>query len=306
MKKYILTAVGLAAFTLLAACNNEDTTADDAPIVVVNGTEITEGELVSILKNRYGDETLSELVERQAILAQQENSGVTQEEIDEELDYLKTNLQIETDEELFEALANNFNIHVTSVEQFIEGYIIPPLVIEALAKKDVNVTEEDKQAYYEENQEMYEEQVEASHILVTEEEEAEEVLEKINAGEDFAELAIEYSIDGSAARGGELGYFPRGQMVPEFSEAAFELAVDEVSEIVQSEFGYHIIKVTGKKSTFEDFEEEIEAALEAQQAKSGPEVLAEILDEADIDVRDSRYSDLFSNESPAAEADEEE
>ncbi len=87
-------------------------------------------------------------------------------------------------------------------------------------------------------------QVSASHILVDDDVTANLVKEKLNAGEDFAELAKEYSKDpGSASNGGSLGYFARGVMVPEFEEVAFSLAVGEISAPIQSSFGYHIIKV---------------------------------------------------------------
>ena len=87
-------------------------------------------------------------------------------------------------------------------------------------------------------------QVSASHILVNDDLTANLVKEKLNAGEDFAELAKEYSQDpGSASNGGSLGYFARGVMVKEFEDVAFSLAVGEVSGPIQSQFGYHIIKV---------------------------------------------------------------
>jgi foldase protein PrsA len=87
-------------------------------------------------------------------------------------------------------------------------------------------------------------QVDASHILVTEAELADEIKGKIAAGEDFAELAKQYSVDtGSAQTGGALGLFGRGTMVEEFEQAAFALKAGEVSEVIQSQFGYHIIKV---------------------------------------------------------------
>jgi len=91
-----------------------------------------------------------------------------------------------------------------------------------------------------------EEQVWARHILVEKEEEAKDIYERLKKGADFAELAKELSKDtGSGANGGDLGWFGRGAMVPEFEKVAFSLEVGEFSEPVQSQFGYHIIQVLG-------------------------------------------------------------
>ncbi len=84
--------------------------------------------------------------------------------------------------------------------------------------------------------------IHCAHILVEKLSLAQELKTKITGGESFANLAKQYSIDSSRKRGGDLGYFGRGMMVPEFEKAAFALEKGQVSDIVKTEFGYHIIK----------------------------------------------------------------
>jgi parvulin-like peptidyl-prolyl isomerase len=86
------------------------------------------------------------------------------------------------------------------------------------------------------------EKIRCAHILVEKMSTAQEVLDKINKGESFAKLAEEYSMDGTRKRGGDLGYFGRGVMVKEFEDAAFKLEKGQVSGLVKTQFGYHIIK----------------------------------------------------------------
>lgn len=90
-------------------------------------------------------------------------------------------------------------------------------------------------------------EVRASHILVSTEQEAENLRNEIAGGKNFADAAAEYSKCPSGANGGDLGYFGRGMMVKPFEDAAFELEVGELSKPVQTQFGWHLIEVTGKK-----------------------------------------------------------
>ena len=144
---------------------------------------------------------------------------------------------------------------------------------------EVEITEKEIQSYYEYNAKMYSQpkQVKAKHILFkvdqddTEEvknkvkERAEKVLEKARKGEDFAALAEGYSEGPSKSQGGDLGYFKTGQMEPPFEEAAFALKKGEISDLVQTRFGYHIILVEDIKEAgmtpLEQVREDILAAL---------------------------------------------
>ena len=122
-----------------------------------------------------------------------------------------------------------------------------------------DATEEEVKKYYDDNMDKFQkgESVNASHILVDSEEKANEILKKINAGEvSFEDAARENSTCPSKDNGGNLGEFTRGQMVPEFDEAAFSMEVGAVSAPVKTQFGYHLIKLISKSeaSTY-DFEE---------------------------------------------------
>lgn len=91
-------------------------------------------------------------------------------------------------------------------------------------------------------------QVRASHLLVETEEEAKQLRESIlTDGKDFGDVAAEVSLCPSGAKGGDLGFFGKGQMVKEFEDACFTMEINEVSEPIQTQFGWHLIKLTDKK-----------------------------------------------------------
>ncbi len=101
----------------------------------------------------------------------------------------------------------------------------------------------------------------ASHILVSSESEARDILNELSGGASFEELAKAHSIDATATRGGDVGYFRMGQLVPEFEKACSELKVGETSGIVRTKFGFHIIKLTDKKEPAPEAYEKVKGAI---------------------------------------------
>lgn len=152
-----------------------------------------------------------------------------------------------------------------------------------------DVSDREIKSYYRENRDdfMTPEVFRASHILVDTMDEAVEIGDKLNAGAIFEEMAKRYSKDTTAKRGGDVGYFSAGQMVPEFEDACFVLKVNDVSGPVKTQFGYHIITLTEKKEPelmdFSEVEEKIEDVLISQKRRNLFDVLVEDL-KADVDI----------------------
>ena len=159
-------------------------------------------------------------------------------------------------------------------------------LFQAQFPESVNITEEDAKKHYDENPAQFvtKEQVRASHILITPKKEegnteatpeekakakakAEDLLKQIKEGADFAELAKANSDCPSAAQGGDLNFFGKGQMVPPFETAAFALETGKVSDLVETRFGYHIIKVTDRKEASTKSFEQAKAGLIQQLAQ---------------------------------------
>ncbi|MGA2770044.1 MAG: peptidylprolyl isomerase [Bryobacteraceae bacterium] len=169
---------------------------------------------------------------------------------------------------------------------FQDANILANMTYEEIGK-NIKLDEADVRKYYEAHKAEFE-QVRARHILIraqgsptavrpgqkdlTEAEalaKAQDLRKRIQAGEDFAQLASQESDDtGSAAKGGDLGFFRHGQMVPSFEQAAFALQPGEIGEPVKSPFGYHVIKVEAKESkSFEDVRPELERRMRPEQAQ---------------------------------------
>lgn len=149
--------------------------------------------------------------------------------------------------------------------------------------------------------------IEAYHILVNTEEEANDIYERLEDGEDFKQLANELSIDVDADDGGYLGYFSAGDTVPEFEDVAFSMDVGEISEPVQTTFGYHIIKVTDRRKvnndlrSFADMKKSIRRVViqEKVTVEEEEEVIQSILDDASIDIHIEGLKHISINEASA-------
>lgn len=153
------------------------------------------------------------------------------------------------------------------------------------------LTDDAVQALYDERIEAAEpvQEVRASHILVATEDEAASLRAQIDGGADFADLAVEHGTDGTRIQGGDLGYFTRDTMVEPFADAAFAMEVGDTSAPVQTQFGWHLIRLTDKRQrpnpTLDEVRGEIEQELGGQIAR---DLLAELRDAAAVEAPEDR------------------
>ncbi len=233
MKRILITLMVIAAF---AACNKkpaEQKEQKGAVLAKVGAAVITEGDLERELKSlpdyaqqMFSDEKgrekfVDELVKKEMLYQEAVKKG-----LDKSADFVK------------------------KVEEFKKLTLVSELLEKEIMAK-AKVSDQETKDYYEKHKEEFvtTSQIKASHILVKTEDEANKVLARLKKGEKFEEIARKESLDkGSAKNGGDLGYFTRGQMVPEFEKAASELKAGEISKPVKSNYGFHIIRVTDKKA----------------------------------------------------------
>lgn len=170
---------------------------------------------------------------------------------------------------------------------------------------EISVSEDEIEQFYQQNKSEFiePEQVRASHILIQVPAKADEevvnaarlkiesIKQQLDSGAVFAELASKNSEDSSAQKGGDLGYFPRGQMVPPFEKAAFSLSPGQVSDIVRTPYGYHLIMVVDKKPARQyekvEIEDRIASYLWQQKSREAIDAaVVELRENADISITD--------------------
>lgn len=186
-------------------------------------------------------------------------------------------------EEAFQQVLEQRALTLQQLRDDVRDDLLVSKMLQAEIEAKVVVNAEQVAAFYQQNPSQFQqgERVRASHILIRMPENADaaakdqarakaaEVLKEVKAGKDFAALAKEYSQDpGSAVRGGDLGYFERGQMVGPFDQAAFSMKAGDVSELVETNFGFHIIKIADKQASgtvpLDDVRPQIQEYLENQ------------------------------------------
>lgn len=227
---------------------------------------------------------LSDLIESAIVRQGAEERGL--EITDADVETRTQEIVDQMGQDQFDDFIEQSGMSAEDVEQQIRDLVRRERLQEELAA-DVEVDDEDVAAFYEENRESRYERASARHILVETEEEAQEVLDRLEAGEDFAEVAQDVSTDtGSAERGGELGEFGRGQMVPAFDEAVFNAEVGEIVGPVETDFGFHVIEVTDRVSQeLDDVAGDIREELaQREQTTRMEDWLAERVREAEVEV----------------------
>jgi peptidyl-prolyl cis-trans isomerase C len=296
-------AVAVALMLVSAVVFAADKKAPADMVAVVNGTIITQGDFDRVLnyelrraaqrgqqipdaqRPKIQNSILDSLIVGELLFQESKKKGiqVKPETVTEQLTNVKKRFPSEA--EFKKALEEN-----KMTESKIKADIKRDMVIQQLLDKEVNqkvqISDEESKAFYDTNPQRFQqpERVKASHILIkvdegtTEEKKAEarkkikEIQQKVQKGEDFAELAKTYSEGPSAPKGGDLDFFGRGQMVKPFEDAAFSLKPNETSDIVETKFGYHLIKVVdkqpAKKVAYADVKERIDKHLKDQKLRT--------------------------------------
>jgi parvulin-like peptidyl-prolyl isomerase len=296
----------LLAAVLLAACGDSGSATGNRA-ATVNGTDISRNLVERIVDAQLsgddaptGDEltaatgevqrnVLSTLISIEIVRGMAEDEGieVTEEDLDEAY---AEQVALYEEQAPMSGQDPDFSVFLESIGLSEEEY--RELIVADVARRDAltaaysePVDDDAVQALYEEQAEP---QYDARHILVETEDEAQDAVDRIDGGEDFADVAADLSLDGSAQEGGNLGVAPASQYVPEFADAITTGEVGELLGPVETDFGFHVIEVLGVEDPppFEEVEDQLRAQLE-QQNQQDPELIAlyeEAFTSADVDV----------------------
>ena len=289
MKKTILAGM-ITASLALAACSNSD----DEVIVTSDYGDLTQGDFYDQIVGLAGTSLLEQVVMDKIL---NEKYKVTDDEIQEQFDNYKS----QYGDEFATALSSNGYTEDTFKES------LRFQILQQKALEDVKVSNDEIKAYYEKAK--Y--QLSARHILVETEDEAKAVVERLNKGEDFATVAKEVSTDtASAEKGGTLDWFTVGDMVQPFTDAAYALEKNEISEPVQSDYGYHIIQLLDKKEvedygTLKEEKDSIVKAIKAEKAANTEweTVEAKLLKEANVKIKADDLKGAFGSLEKSDDAD---
>jgi len=237
-------------------------------------------------------EILDSLIDRELLYQESQSKGIKVEEaaVNEQLNKLKQRF---ANEDQYKAALNKMKLSETDIKTEIKKALAIQQFIDGQFVQKVTVSDKEVKAYYDSHPDSFKqsEQARASHILIKVDPQADEskkaaarkeikeIQQKVKKGDDFAALAKEYSQGPSSTKGGDLGYFRRGQMVGPFEKEAFALTPGQVSDIVETRFGYHLIKVTGKKpettTAYADVEGKLQEYLKQKKVQEQLDVYVE-------------------------------
>lgn len=175
----------------------------------------------------------------------------------------------------------------------ITEQILVQVLIEREILDKIKINDEEILEYYEQNKDSFteKEQVYLYNIILETEEEAQDVLEQLKAGGDFIEIAKEKSTGPSAAQGGDLGYLAKGTIILEIEEVVFALELEELSEVIKTDFGFHILKITEKKpksvTALEEAKEDIiDILLPDKQKVAFENLIDELKSKSEIEINE--------------------
>jgi foldase protein PrsA len=288
----------------LAACSSAAATGGD--VASVNGQKITRSEFDKKLEaGPAGKSVLTQLVQSDLVDQYATNNKITVS--DAEISKKEDEIKAKYPPGQFEQILKQQGLTEANVHDILRQTV----VIEKAVDPQIKVSDADIKAYFDKNHALLDkpEQVRARHILVADLKTANEVEAKLKAGGDFAALAKQYSTDPSTKdKGGELGFFGKGQMVPSFQAAAFASPINAITAPVKSPFGYHVIQVEEKKpatvASLAGAHDQIVAQLkQQQQSQQIPVFLQQLKSAAKIEVYDDNLKDAFPSPLPAAAPD---